>query len=119
MENKRLSIKKRNGELIAGNVLIASKLLERMKGLMFSLELPSCDGLLIKQCNSIHTFFMLYPIDIIFLDKDFKVIRTIYNISPWKMTWVYLKASQVLEMKAGTLSTNISEGDVLEVVCLN
>lgn len=119
MENKKYILKNNFGEIICEKMLVANKILDRMKGLMFSEELPDCDGFLIAPCNSIHTFFMLYNLDILFLDKNFKVIKAIYNLSPWKMTWIYLKANQVLEMKAGTLKKDIKTGDQLEAICIN
>jgi uncharacterized membrane protein (UPF0127 family) len=100
-------------------VIVANQIFDRMKGLMFSLELPECDGFLITPCNSIHTFFMLYSLDLVFLDKNFKVIKIIYKMSPWRMSWIYFKSSQVLEMKAGTLTRNISVGEKLEAICTN
>ncbi len=119
MENKSYVLKNNLGEIICEKMLVANKIFDRMKGLMFSTELPDCDGFLIAPCNSIHTFFMLYDLDVLFLDNNFKVIKAIYNLSPWKMTWIYLKANQVLEMKAGTLKKDIKTGDQLEAICIN
>lgn len=119
MENKIYILKNHLGETICKKMLIANHIFDRMKGLMFSTELPDCDGFLISPCNSIHTFFMLYNLDVLFLDKNFNVIKVIYNLAPWKMTWIYFRANQVLEMKAGTLKQNIKVGDQLEVVCIN
>jgi hypothetical protein len=119
VENKKYILKKENGEVIASNMKIATTMFERMKGLMFSEDLPDCDAFLIKPCNSIHTFFMLYSIDVLFLDAEFKVVKSIRNIKPWRMTWLYFNSSQVLEMKAGSLNVELSVGDKLEVVCIN
>lgn len=119
MENNKYTIKAQNGEVICPRVAIADSMFSRMKGLMFSEELPDCDGLLITPCNSIHTFFMLYSLDVLFLDKDFKVIKAIYDLRPWRMSWVYFKAQQVLEMKAGTLKKGIKTGDQFEAICIS
>jgi uncharacterized membrane protein (UPF0127 family) len=100
-------------------MIVADNFFDRLKGLMFSQELPGCDGLLISPCNSIHTFFMLYEIDILFLDKNFNIVKAIYNLSPWRMTWIYFRSYQVLEMKAGTMKKNMKEGERLEVICIN
>jgi uncharacterized membrane protein (UPF0127 family) len=86
---------------------------------MFSSELPNCDGFLISPCNSIHTFFMLYKIDILFLDKDFTIVKVVYDLSPWRMTWIYFSSYQVLEMKAGTMKKNMKKGEKLEAICIN
>ena len=119
MENKSYVLKNSLGEIVSHKMLIANSVMSRMKGLMFSFELPDCDSLLLAPCNSIHTFFMLYKIDVIFLDKNFKVIKVIYDLSPWRVTWFYFKAHQVLEMKAGTMKKDIKAGDVLEAICIN
>ncbi len=86
---------------------------------MFSAELPDCDGFLINPCNSIHTFFMRYPLDIIFLDQNFNIVKVIYDLKPWRMTWIYFRSRQVLEMKAGTLKRGLQTGEKLEAVCIN
>lgn len=119
MEDKIYKLKKSNGLILCHKMRVASNIFSRMKGLMFSTSLPDCDGFLISPCNSIHTFFMLYPIDVIFLDKDFKIVKVIYDLSPWRMTWVYFKARHVLEMKAGTLEKNLRAGDAVEAICIS
>lgn len=119
MEIKSYILKNQKGEVICQKMIVAHQILDRMKGLMFSLELPACDGFLIAPCNSIHTFFMLYKLDVLFLDKNFNVVKAVYDLSPWRMTWIYFKAHQVLEMKAGTMKKNISAGEKLEAICIN
>ncbi len=104
--------------MICNKMVVADQIFDRMKGLMFSTELPSCDGFLISPCNSIHTFFMLYSLDVVFLDKNFKVVKAVYDLKPWRMSWIYFKAHQVLEMKAGTLQKGIMAGDQFEAVCI-
>lgn len=100
------------GELeIATKVDVANTLIKKTIGLMFSKNLGDRDGLLITSCNSIHTCFMRYNLDIVFLSSDNKVIKVIRNMKPWRMTWMYFKASKVLEMMGGTLPADINAGD--------
>jgi uncharacterized membrane protein (UPF0127 family) len=101
------------------NVKIASTFYDRLVGLMFRKSMLDSDGLLINPCRSIHTFFMRYEIDVLFLDSNYKIVRIIRHLKPWKMTWLYWKASQVLEFYGGTLPEGIIEGDTLEVVCIS
>lgn len=105
--------------MVASTMIVATRMFDRMKGLMFSEKLPQCDGFLIRPCNSIHTFFMLYPLDVLFLNNNFEVVKVIYNLSPWRMTGIYFKSNQVLEMQAGTMPPNIALGEKLEVTCLS
>lgn len=119
MGQNRFQIKTSNGQILCQNMKLADDLITRLIGLMFSHDLPDCDGLMLVPCNSIHTFFMRYAIDVVFLDKDLKVVKAIYGIKPFRMTWIYFKAHQVLEMKAGTLSRDLKAGDRLEAICIS
>jgi hypothetical protein len=86
---------------------------------MFKEKMQGFDGLLIKQCRSIHTFFMMYPLDIVFMNSEMKIKKIIRNIKPWRMTFIYFTSTQVLELEAGTLPLEVHEGDKLEVICIN
>lgn len=105
-------------QFISQQTRLANNPISRMIGLMFKKEMKNYDGLLIRPCNSIHTFFMRFSIDAVFLNKDFKVIRIYRDLKPWRMTTIIWKANQVLELKAGTLPDNVKEGDSL-TVCTN
>lgn len=100
---------------IATRVAVASTIVEKTLGLMFSKDLGKKDALLIESCNSIHTFFMNYPIDVVFLSKENEVVKIFRNLRPWRMTLMYFKASKVLEFMGGTLSENVKVGDKLEI----
>ena len=124
MEDKKYILKTSNGEIICQKMVVAENTLTRMKGLMFSDEIPDKgDGFLIKRCNSIHTFFMNYPLDVIFLDKNLKVVKIIENLQPWKLTLFYLRATQTLELRGnhlkGHLSRPLQTGEQLEAICIN
>jgi uncharacterized membrane protein (UPF0127 family) len=114
-----MMVQNQNKIKIAENAIEASSMLSRMKGLMFSSGMDGFDGLFIKPCNSIHTFFMNYPIDVLFLNKEMKIVKIKRNLRPWRMTRMYFNAHQVLELKGGTLDDRIIEGDNLEVLCIN
>lgn len=118
MENKIYKLQTKTGEVICQKMIIANDTISRMKGLMFSEKLPDCDGFLINPGNSIHTFFMRYPLDIVFLDKNFKVVKVFYNLNPWRLTRMYFTSRQVLEMMGGTLKKDLNPGDVLEAICI-
>jgi uncharacterized membrane protein (UPF0127 family) len=112
-------IKNSHGVEICKEVKVADSIISRMLGLMFTKDLGVNEGLIISPCNSIHTFFMNYNLDIIFLDKKYSVVKVIYNMKPWRISWMYFKAYHVLEMKAGTLKVNLEPGETLEVLCIN
>ncbi|OIQ15709.1 MAG: hypothetical protein BM556_17285 [Bacteriovorax sp. MedPE-SWde] len=100
---------------ICEEMKVANSFFSRLIGLMFKKEMKGYDGLLIKRCNSIHTFFMMFNIDAIFMNKDNEVIRIYKSIKPWRMTRIVWKATQVLELRPGTTPENLKKGDVLTI----
>ena len=112
-------VEQKSKKMVASQVKVAEIFVDRAIGLMFKDGLHGYDGLLISPCRSIHTFFMRIDIDVIFLNKDYKIIRLIRSMKPWRMTRAYFKATQVLEMESGSVSNELKEGDHLEVVCLD
>lgn len=81
---------------------VASSMLERMRGLIGTRDLAPDEGMLIEKCNCIHTFFMSFPIDAAFLDRNDRVVKTVRNIKPWRpFVWGGLRAAKVLETKSG------------------
>jgi uncharacterized membrane protein (UPF0127 family) len=88
-----------------------------MKGLLGSAELPSGQALVIRPCTSIHTFFMRFPIDVLFLDEAGSVLRAIREMRPWRLTRIYPRACCVAELPAGVLQhTGTDEGDLVRLV---
>jgi uncharacterized membrane protein (UPF0127 family) len=77
-------------------------------------SLPPGEALLIRPCSSVHSFFMRFPIDVVFLDREGVVLKVYAPLRPWRAsTWVR-GARQALEMPAGTLArTGTSVGDTL------
>lgn len=104
--------------VISKNMKVADSFLDRLIGLMFKSSMGDKDSLLIKKCNSIHTFFMKYSIDVVFLNKEYLVVKAFYDVKPWRMTRMVFGATQVLEMRAGDLPRDLSVGDRL-IICTN
>ncbi len=81
----------------------ADTFLKRALGLMGKPRLEVGRGLLIPRCRSIHTCFMRFPIDAIFLDDQNRTVKLIRNIKPWRLIWGNRKACSVLEVESGWL----------------
>ncbi len=95
----------------------AKSLWSRTKGLMLKKSLGSdgdIDGMLIDYCNSVHTFFMRFSLDLVFISKENKVVKILLNKRPWRMTWFYFKAVKVLELPVGC-ADRIMLDDKIEV----
>ena len=82
-------------------ILIADSFTTRFAGLMFKKNLPPVTGLLLAPCNSVHMCFMCFAIDVVYLDKDYSIIKVVKNLRPWIGLSMCNKAWAVLEMTAG------------------
>lgn len=88
----------------------------RLKGLIGVRHLPAGDGLLIKPCNGVHCMFMSIPIDVIYVDKQDRVLGLDEDMEPWRMGRVYRKGRYVIELPAGTIAQSGTQiGDILHV----
>jgi uncharacterized membrane protein (UPF0127 family) len=90
------------GTVLASRARLACSLAARTRGLLGTASLPSGTGLWLKPCRSIHTFFMRYPIDVLFLDPAGKVVAQ-KTLSPWRLSGWIPRAQSVVELPAGTL----------------
>ena len=88
-------------EICGVRARVARSFAERAKGLIGTKDLPDGEGMLILKCNAIHTWFMSFPIDATFLDKNDQVVKIVRNIRPWRfLVWGGFKAVKVLETKS-------------------
>lgn len=110
-------IKDEKGEVLIDNIIWAKDTISRMKGLMFVKDMPNCNGFLIEPCNSIHTFFMKFSLDVAFLNKNNEVVKIFKNLKPWRITRIYFSAKKVLEMKAGTMPSSLVVGKRIVLEC--
>ena len=76
---------------------------KRALGLIGKPRLEAGRGLLIPRCRSIHTCFMRFPIDVIFLDEQSQPMKIVRTIKPWRLAWGGWKACSVLEVESGWL----------------
>ncbi|MCM8799614.1 MAG: DUF192 domain-containing protein [Candidatus Omnitrophica bacterium] len=106
-------INKTKNTVIAQKAILAKNFFSRLKGLLGKDSFDDFDALIIKPCNSIHTFFMHFPIDVIFLDKSNYVIGA-FSIKPWRISKVYFSAHLCIELPWGKIfSTSTIPGDLL------
>jgi len=100
---------------IGDRVEEAASWFTRFRGLLGRDGLAAGEGLHIVPCNSIHMFFMRFPIDVAFLDSEGTVVEAVHAIKPWRATRIFWKAHSALELPAGTLAaTGTVVGDRLD-----
>jgi len=94
-------------------VHVADTFKDRLLGYMFQKE-PAYSSLLIQPCSSIHTFFMRFPIDVLFLSEEKVIIRRYLSLKPGKVIMPVKGAKMALEAAAGEF-TNYYVGEKLEI----
>ena len=106
----------RRGGLILAELEIAESLWERTRGLLGRESLANGHGLWIQRTNSVHTFFMRFALDLIFIDRHLKVCRVYHDVKAGRLIWPVWRASSVLELPAGFLTLHpVQEGEQLHV----
>jgi hypothetical protein len=86
--------------VVVERCLVADGMLTRMRGLLGRSELPRGEGILLRPAGSIHTFFMRFPIDVVFLDNSDTVVGVERRVKPWRAA-ARRGAKAVLELPAG------------------
>ena len=87
--------------VLASSLEVADTGSKRNKGLLGRKSLDPGTGLWIIPCESVHTFFMRFPIDLVYLDRQNRIKKLRSNVSPWRMS-ICLSAHSILELPAGT-----------------
>jgi uncharacterized membrane protein (UPF0127 family) len=73
----------------------------RMRGLLGRKGIEVGGGLWIRPCSGVHMFFMNFPIDVVGLDKKFRVIKLWSHLAPWRITSISFKMASAMELPAG------------------
>jgi uncharacterized membrane protein (UPF0127 family) len=102
------------GTVLADSLEVADTAPKRNKGLLGREGLEPGGGLWISPCESVHTFFMQFSIDLVYLDRKNRIRKLRESVPPWRLS-VCLSAHSILELPAGTIrSTRAQTGDVVE-----
>lgn len=103
------------GVVIAQEAQFAATFGERLKGLLGRSSLSDNQALILKPCTSIHTFFMRFAIDVLFLGKDNRIVKVVQNIHPNRLSPIVWASQMAIELPAGKITqTNTQTGDSIE-----
>jgi hypothetical protein len=94
-------INKTSNTIISENVMVANTYFKRLKGLMFTKELPDQSALHIVPCSEIHTFNMRYSIDVLYLDRNNNILAIDEEMQPGKIGKSVKNAVSVVELPRG------------------
>jgi uncharacterized membrane protein (UPF0127 family) len=106
----------RNGRILADHLLPAFDSRTRRTGLLHHESLGDGHAMLIAPCNAVHTFFMRFSIDVAFVTREGRVVKTQASVRPWRIAAAF-RAYAVVELPAGTLARcDTVAGDMLAIV---
>lgn len=103
-----------NHKLISSEIKLADSFITKLIGLLNKDRLNNNEGLFLKNCSSIHCFFMKFTIDAVYISKDMKVVYK-ETIKPWGVGKLVKNCSHILELKEG-MAKDIKVGDSLSLL---
>jgi len=110
-----VSLRTAEGQVACERCSVADSPWPRMRGLLGRRGLESREGLLLRPTGSVHTFFMRFPIDAVFLDRELVVQKVVPNLKPWRIAGAR-GSKAVLEIAAGECERRgLKPGDRLSV----
>lgn len=99
---------------IANRAEVAGSGMKRSKGLLGRKGLDAGEGMWIVPCEAVHTFFMQFPLDLIYLDKKNRIRKVKSNVRPWRLS-VCLSAHSIIELPVGAIRDSQSQpGDIVK-----
>lgn len=105
------------GECVAARVRLANTALARLRGLIGRRQLEPDEGLWLRPSSGVHTLWMRFAIDVIFLDRELRVVKLVENLRPFRLTLPNLAATSVLELSAHAIRrAGLQVGDRLRPV---
>ena len=106
---------KTKNSIIVEKAIMADTFWRRLVGLMGKAELGDNSGLILTPCNSVHTMFMRFPIDVIFLNHKLEILLIKQDLRPWSISPIVAGAQYVLEVNAGkALEGRTEVGDTID-----
>ena len=97
------------GKIVVARLTIADGFCSRLVGLQFRRKLPAGAGLLLVPCNSVHTCFVRFPVDVVFLDRGGRIVAVRQNLRPWRLAFGPRGSHAVLEVDVGSADFHIGE----------
>jgi len=104
-----------SGDAIASEIELADSAWKRSKGLLGHSSLRSEGGMRFEPASSLHMMFMRFSIDVIYVDRDERVVKLIRNFKPWRFSWAW-GARTAYELPVGSIDhAGVAVGDLLEL----
>jgi uncharacterized membrane protein (UPF0127 family) len=115
MGRSTVTVERGNGEVVCERCLVAATFWTRLRGLLGRDQLPATEGVLLGRTGSVHTLFMRFPIDVVFLDAENAVVKIVPKLRPWRFA-LARRAKRTLELAPGACAeAGVVVGERLEL----
>lgn len=116
-EGGRFTIRlSQSGRVVADEIEDAFDSESRRRGLLGRHRFDAGSAIILAPCNAIHTFFMRFPIDVLFADRNGLILKARASVRPWRIA-IAVRAYAVIELPAGTLErARVTPGMSIEIV---
>lgn len=102
------------GTALADRAVAARSMKARTVGLLGRSSLEPGEALLLEPCSSVHTAFMRFPIDVVYVDRSGRVVKVVRDLRPFRVSAVFRAGRSVIELPSGTVAnTGTAVGDEL------
>ncbi len=109
----------KNGKVIGSKIKVVDTFWGRLKGLLGEKQLEEGRGLLLRPCRQVHTWFMNFAIDVVFLDEFGKIVGLQKEMEAGQISPKYKRAWQALELSSGSIEKySLEKGDYLKFLYL-
>lgn len=115
MASHVIAVERERGDVVCARCRLADRPWTRLRGLLGRRRLEADEGLLLRPVGAIHTLFMRFAIDVVFLDRDYVVLRVVENVRPWRFA-AARRAKAVLELPTGSAARRLRVGERLVIV---
>jgi uncharacterized protein len=105
-----------SGTVMASELRWARSAADRTKGLIGVDALPSGTAMVFEPARQVHTFGMRFPLDVVFCDRDWRVVHVVRSMPPRRLTRLVWRARLALELSGGSLPEEVKVGESLELV---
>ena len=107
-------INQTRGTELASDARVARRYWSRLIGLLGRRSLPPGEALVIERCTSVHTLFMRFAIDVLYVDPAHRVVKSAANLKPFRISAVLRARGSVVDLPSGTIAVSqIAPGDQL------
>jgi uncharacterized membrane protein (UPF0127 family) len=115
MASHVIAVERERGDVVCARCRLADRPWTRLRGLLGRRRLEADEGLLLRPVGAIHTLFMRFAIDVVFLDRDYVVLKVVENVRPWRFA-AARRAKAVLELPTGSAARRLRVGERLVIV---